>query len=894
MNTKSMRKTLSLLLCLVLVLGMLPVGTLATEAEPLQVVATPDEASSMTVYVNGVDVKDIDAEDDTISWNEETNTLTLNNASILNENGNYKGSGIYAVGSDTLILELVGDNTVEGKFNGQIQTENGWYKNVDDIFANAAISTVGDLVIRGEGSLTATDLEYIPDENSGGIPGRSAGIYAGGELTIEGGNITAVSQTACNRYIGSSGIISGDYDSIGSMTVSGGNVSGTGLSSGIASVGDITVSGGNVNATGTDKDACGMNLFQVEDAPLLPSLRISGGRVELQGSSKATDGLLDCGGYDYYMWRDVKDGTPQYTSVPAMQGMMGMSSYLLIEPSAYRPVPPTPENRYTLSAEALSGEEYGALPEGVTTEVHWYTQSSRYVTAQDAPMFQVCTYEESTGLWTFPSMNDADATPTMAFAAEPGDTVTITLTEASSGLFLAACEATNEAAIFSEVAPGVYSHTITEDNINSDSGLFLFIVLVGAESGCNGTVTVTSLESASTAAEDANQFSSDTAGTYVGQITVSENGTPVGTLRSKAFDYLPVNTVTFDANGGSCETATVQTQEGTHTLAQLPEATLTGYSLKGWFDAQGNKITTDTVIMEDITLTAQWEINEYTLTVQGMDGVIYEAPVPYGSDLAAIISGLEIGKVTTADGTYTFNGSFDVQVPATMPAEALTLTAQYDFTPKGELVYENGAWYYYVDGKITYGGLIKLDGNYYYIRTNGQAVTGRTYWTTKTNGLLPAANYYFDETGKLREKNGLVAENGGLYYYVDGKLNYAGLIEIDGAYYYIRSNGQAVTGRSYWVTKTNGLKDAASYTFGADGKLVLGGSFVREADGIYYYLNGKRNYAGLILEDGSYYYVRSNGQLVTGRSYWITKTNGLLDAANYEFDENGVMTNAPV
>jgi hypothetical protein len=57
------------------------------------------------------------------------------------------------------------------------------------------------------------------------------------------------------------------------------------------------------------------------------------------------------------------------------------------------------------------------------------------------------------------------------------------------------------------------------------------------------------------------------------------------------------------------------------------------------------------------------------------------------------------------------------------------------------------------------------------------------------------------------------------------------------------------------------------------------------------YVDGKLNYAGLIEIDGDFYYVRSNGQLVTDRSYWITKNNDLLPAANYTFDENAVITN---
>lgn len=69
-------------------------------------------------------------------------------------------------------------------------------------------------------------------------------------------------------------------------------------------------------------------------------------------------------------------------------------------------------------------------------------------------------------------------------------------------------------------------------------------------------------------------------------------------------------------------------------------------------------------------------------------------------------------------------------------------------------------------------------------------------------------------------KDGIVAENGSLYYYKDGVLNYAGLIEIDGSYYYVKTSGEVVHGRSYWISKTNGLMPERSYTFANDGRMV--------------------------------------------------------------------------
>ena len=144
-------------------------------------------------------------------------------------------------------------------------------------------------------------------------------------------------------------------------------------------------------------------------------------------------------------------------------------------------------------------------------------------------------------------------------------------------------------------------------------------------------------------------------------------------------------------------------------------------------------------------------------------------------------------------------------------------------------------------------------------------------------------------------KDGIVAENGSLYYYENGVLTYAGLIQIDGGFYYVRTNGEVVHSRSYWITKTNtqitGYEEG-SYVFGEDGRMVTGGGDVNKngiVDGKYYE-NGVLTYAGLIEVGGKFYYVKTDGQLVMGQKYWVTKTNdtGVREGL-YEFDANGVM-----
>ena len=232
----------------------------------------------------------------------------------------------------------------------------------------------------------------------------------------------------------------------------------------------------------------------------------------------------------------------------------------------------------------------------------------------------------------------------------------------------------------------------------------------------------------------------------------------------------------------------------------------------------------------------------------------------------------------------------------------------YSFDADGKLkngiVAENDSLYYYLNGALHYAGLIEIDGSYYYVRTSGEVVHGRSHWITKTNGLMSERSYQFAEDGRMIDpeikdtgKDGIVQENDSLYYYRDGVRYYAGLIEIDGSYYYVRTNGEVVHGRSYWITKTNGLMGERSYQFAEDGKMInpeiknlSKNGIVAEDGSLYYYKDGVRYYAGLIEIDGSYYYVRTSGEVVHGRNYWITKTNGLMPEKSYTFDDNGRMT----
>ena len=133
-------------------------------------------------------------------------------------------------------------------------------------------------------------------------------------------------------------------------------------------------------------------------------------------------------------------------------------------------------------------------------------------------------------------------------------------------------------------------------------------------------------------------------------------------------------TITFDTAGGS-EVPSITQDYGT---AITPPAapTRTGYTFAGW-----DRESPTTMPAENITLTARWQVNQYTITFKpengGQDIVIKQ---DYGTAITAPANPTKTG--------YTFAG-WDKTIPATMPAENITLTArwqvnQYTITFKPE------------------------------------------------------------------------------------------------------------------------------------------------------------------------------------------------------------------
>ena len=284
-----------------------------------------------------------------------------------------------------------------------------------------------------------------------------------------------------------------------------------------------------------------------------------------------------------------------------------------------------------------------------------------------------------------------------------------------------------------------------------------------------------------------------------------------------------------------------------------------------------------------------------------------------GEDLYYYVDGIKApaGMIKIDDDYYYVNSKGKLIVNQTYYCSRMNDLMEegtYAFDAEGKLIQgatdkngivrdDDGVLRYYVNGKVTYVGLIKIDGDFYYVRSSGEVVAGCVYYITWTHGLKDPGYYTFDENGKLigAPKNGIVKdEDGVLRYYVNGKLTYAGLIEINGDYYYVNSKCEVVHDCDYYITWTHDLKPQGRYHFDADGKMTgavvpLKNGIYAEDGSLYYYRNGERTYAGLIEIDGDYYYVRSNCEVVHGCRYYVYWTHGLVQEGYYNFDSAGRM-----
>ena len=168
---------------------------------------------------------------------------------------------------------------------------------------------------------------------------------------------------------------------------------------------------------------------------------------------------------------------------------------------------------------------------------------------------------------------------------------------------------------------------------------------------------------------------------------------PAENITVKAQWEINQYTIAFDTNGGS-EIAPITQDYGTEITAP-DNPTRKGYTFKGW-----DEEIPETMPAENITVKAQWEINQYTITFD-TNGGSEIAPITqdYGTEITAPDNPTRKG--------YTFKG-WDKEIPETMPAENITITARWKDTekPTGEIIIGTNKWNKFLN-ELTFGIFFK-------------------------------------------------------------------------------------------------------------------------------------------------------------------------------------------
>ena len=171
--------------------------------------------------------------------------------------------------------------------------------------------------------------------------------------------------------------------------------------------------------------------------------------------------------------------------------------------------------------------------------------------------------------------------------------------------------------------------------------------------------------------ESGRSFGTISGGIFNGKVTnINDTSAPEetpGRISGGTFnrEVMGACTVTFLSDGESAAPSQIRA----NTPADQPaDPTKEGYTFIGWYKGEEKWNFADAVAT-DLTLTAKWQVNQYTITFDTAGGSEV-APITqdYGTTITAPANPTKTG--------YTFAG-WDKTIPTTMPAGDMTITARW-------------------------------------------------------------------------------------------------------------------------------------------------------------------------------------------------------------------------
>ncbi|MBR2194745.1 MAG: InlB B-repeat-containing protein [Salinivirgaceae bacterium] len=226
---------------------------------------------------------------------------------------------------------------------------------------------------------------------------------------------------------------------------------------------------------------------------------------------------------------------------------------------------------------------------------------------------------------------------------------------------------------------------------------------------------------------------------------------PAQNLTLRAKWILNKYTITFDTDGGAAMAA--MTVNYSKPVSEPAEPRKKGYTFIGWDTQIPAKMPAT-----NLTIKALWKVNQYTISFDADGGSpVASITADYGTAITVPAAPEKLG--------YRFDG-WDSELPATMPAENLTLKAHWTqrlYTLSVET--QNGS----VSGigEYTYGQNVTLTANpnehYHFVNWNG-GLTSKTVSFTVKNDTLLTANFAIDEYAISFVSEGKTLQSGNIAY----------------------------------------------------------------------------------------------------------------------------------
>jgi uncharacterized repeat protein (TIGR02543 family) len=231
-------------------------------------------------------------------------------------------------------------------------------------------------------------------------------------------------------------------------------------------------------------------------------------------------------------------------------------------------------------------------------------------------------------------------------------------------------------------------------------------------------------------------------GWYTNSALTSAATFPVASVtESKSFyaKWIPVFTVTFNANGGTVTPASGATRADS-TLASLPIPTRERYAFNGWFTAEtgGMEVTEGRKYSANTVIYAHWTQSAYVITFDAKGGTVTPTTMTIGE------SGRIASLPTPTRTGYDFDGWFTAETGGTAVTTSTVFSVDAAiyarWTPTYAVTFsagENGVLAVTVDGNaIATGAQVRQGKNVVFTATpnNGYTVGGWSVNGTAVNG----------------------------------------------------------------------------------------------------------------------------------------------------------------